>query len=349
MIEYYLWLNDALYLNYQNNKDIFARFSSPKEVYKNRETLAKESFFRKLSPEIFLKKDISYYREEYFKCERQGIEIISVNDDRYPEYLRLYDEHPLLFYAKGDISLLNEGRRISIVGSRSVSQYGRRATKDIATALCNNGVTIVSGLALGVDSIAQSVAVGENRKSICIMPNGFNVDYPAENIPLREEIAKKGLVISEFSLERRAEKYNFRARNRLFSMLAGDLIVTEAGKKSGSIMSGTIAAKNNANVFCVPYPLYEKSGCNDLIADGAYLITDVNALLEMLDIVKNEQNDIPILDNDTQLILQSLKGDMKTLDEIIAETDLLLADVMITLATLEMNGIVKSLEDKYYI
>ncbi len=349
MIEYYLWLNDALYLNYHKNKEILTRFISPKEIYKNRETLAKEEFFKKLPADIFLKKDISEYREEYFKCEKLGIEIIAANSERYPKYLLSFDDHPILFYAKGDISLLNEGRRVSIVGSRMVSQYGRRATRDIATAICMAGATIVSGLALGIDSIAQSVAVGEKRKSICIMPNGFNIDYPADNVSLREEIAKGGLVISEFALDRRAEKYNFRARNRLFSMIADDLIVTEASKKSGSIMSGTIAAKNNANVFCVPYPLYDESGCNDLIADGAYIITGIDELLDMLNISKNEQSDTAILDNDTQLILQSLKGDMKTLDEIIEETALSPSDVLITLTTLEMSGIVKSMEDKYYI
>ncbi len=349
MIEYYLWLNDALYLNYQNNKAILERFCSPKEIYKNRESLSNDEFFRKLSPDIFLKRDISYYRDEYHMAQKQGIEIITVENQNYPEYLKEFEECPILFYAKGDISLLNEGRRVSVVGSRKISQYGRRATKDIVTSLCDAGATVVSGLALGVDSVVHTVAVGENKGSVCIMPNGFTVDYPSENTALREEIEQKGLVISEFAVGRRAEKYNFRARNRLFSMVSGSLVVTEAGKKSGALMSGSLAAKIGADVYCVPYPIYEQSGCNDLIADGAFIITDIGALLESLSLGVCPKSDSIILDNDTQLILQSLKGDMKTLDEIIEETALSPSDVLIALTTLELSGVVKNLEDKYFL
>ena len=204
--------------------------------------------------------------------KQHGEKYITLLSENYPSRLKSIYKPPFVLFYRGDISLINSHKSVAIVGSRKNSDYGRDVTQRLSRELAKNNITIVSGLAKGIDSIAHESCLEVDGKTIAVLGNGLNISYPSENEELKNAIETKGLVISEYPNNVEPDKENFPTRNRIVAGLSDGVIVSEARNKSGTMITVTRALEMGKDIFCVPYKVGEDSGCNSLIKDGAKLI-----------------------------------------------------------------------------
>lgn len=212
---------------------------------------------------------------------------ITYVDIDYPEYLKKIQFAPLVIFYRGDISLIypeNFCNNLGVVGTRHPTEYGIIATRDIVAKVVHK-LNIVSGLALGIDGIAQRMAVDSGGKTIGVLGSGFSNMYPLENYKLMEDIvASGGLVISEYPPDTPPAQNHFPFRNRIISVLSKMILVTEAYEKSGTSITVGFALGEGKTVMCVPYPITtENSFCNQLIYEGALIIRGADDVLELMD------------------------------------------------------------------
>lgn len=217
--------------------------------------------------------------EDYIN--KNEIKVININDKLYPEKLRKIYDPPVVLFAKGNIKLLKE-KGIAIVGSREADAYGLKQSYDLAYNLARNNLTIISGLAKGIDKMAHLGALNAKGNTIAVIGSGLDIVYPMENYGLFQEIFKNGLVLSEFIVGTKPLSSNFPMRNRIISALADSVLVVQARKKSGAMITVDFALEYGREVYAVPgnidNPLSE--GCNLLIKDGAKIITSFQDILE---------------------------------------------------------------------
>jgi DNA processing protein len=216
--------------------------------------------------------------------EINNIDIISIEDKEYPSNLREIYNPPICLYIKGNKNCLN-GLNISIVGCRECSKYGENVAKRLSYDLALKNINIVSGLARGIDTFAHIGAIYGNSCTIAVLGNGLDTIYPKENTALASKIINKnGAIISEFPLWTKPEKMNFPARNRIISGLSKGVVVVEAQRKSGTLITVDFALEQGRDVFVVPGNITsEKSfGTNDLIKQGAQIITSSQDILESI-------------------------------------------------------------------
>ncbi len=226
------------------------------------------------------------YKEKAKRCqdtlEKEKIHAITLQDVNYPDKLKNIYGKPILLYVKGNQEILNDFS-LAIVGCRECSQYGKNMAMEIAQALSNNKINVVSGMAKGIDAYAHQGAIKGKEKTIAVLGNGVDVIYPKENEKIYYEILEKqGAVVSEYAIGVEPEKMNFPARNRLISGLSDGVIVIEAKEKSGTLITVDFALEQGKNVFVVPGNInspYSK-GTNDLIKQGAKPITSLKDILE---------------------------------------------------------------------
>ena len=202
---------------------------------------------------------------------------ITLLDADYPEHLKHVKDPPIVLYYYGDKSLLeNYQTNISVVGSRDHSDYGKKMTEEIVGELSRRGHTIVSGLAIGIDSIAHNEAINNGGKTIAVLPGGIDYCYPPSHKNLYELIKKEHLLISEIPGGTAPEPFSFLVRNRIIAGLSKTLLVTEAHPMSGTTTTVLLALEGDSEVMCVPYPAGENSECNRLIMNGAYLVENAD-------------------------------------------------------------------------
>jgi len=219
-------------------------------------------------------------RAELARAEREGVSIITCEDPAYPERLRrIYDPPPLL-YIKGSLDAADIP--VAVVGSRNASPYGRYVTERLCRELSQRGVTVVSGLARGIDTCAHRGALAGRGRTIAVMGCGIDVVYPPENRKLHGEIASSGAVVTEFPFGTEPDRPHFPARNRIISGLSLGVLIVEAGEKSGSLITARCALDQNREVFAVPggIDLPGSRGVNRLLRQGAKLVENVEDILE---------------------------------------------------------------------
>ncbi|OGG14212.1 DNA protecting protein DprA [Candidatus Gottesmanbacteria bacterium RIFCSPHIGHO2_01_FULL_39_10] len=211
---------------------------------------------------------------------------ISIGDKRYPSLLREIPDPPKSLYVRGDVSLLgNEIRRIGVVGTRKVTEYGKDVTRRLTRDLVKAGYSIVSGMASGVDTVAHQTAIENNGVTIAVLGAGIDVIYPTPNQNLYWNIIKKyGCVISEFPPGKITSKVQFASRNRIISGISQGVVVTEGGEFSGSLITASCALDQGREVFAVPGPITSKfsKGPAFLLKNGAKMVTGISDILEEL-------------------------------------------------------------------
>jgi len=223
--------------------------------------------------------------EKYKKITKKlNIKLINSGSKDYPIQLKNIPEVPYSLHLKGKAKLF-ENKIVGIVGSRKSSAYGNAVAYKVAKILSNNGYTVISGLAKGIDTYAHKGALEGNGSTIAVIGSGLDYIYPKENTKLFLDISKKGLIISEFYLGTKPLSYNFPRRNRIISGLCDFLIVVEATHKSGSLITVNHAIKQGKDVLAVPGEIFSKTseGTNMLIRDGAYPLISLNDLYEYLE------------------------------------------------------------------
>lgn len=304
----------------------------------------------------------SAYREaekEIQKAHREGIAIITWDDQAYPELLRNIHNPPVLLYVKGDPTLLGYAG-LGIVGARAATSYGLKIAEDFAFLLAERGLTVFSGLALGIDTAAHQGALKAKGKTVAVLGNGLDIVYPSQNIKLFDKIAAKGALVSEYPLGTKPDGFRFPARNRIISGLSLGVLVTEAAQRSGSLITANLALEQGREVFAVPGRIdsAKSAGAHRLVQEGAKLVHTVGDILEELQLdeerpagesyIQKENRSVFNLTPEAAKIFSFLDVYPKTIDEIIRGTTLSSQKVSEQLLLLELEGLVESLPGKQY-
>lgn len=286
--------------------------------------------------------------------KNSGISWITIFDDNYPRLLAQIYDPPMVLYFRGEIT--RDEKTIAVVGTRNMTGYGKVVTEKFTKELVASGLTIVSGLARGVDSEAHWSTVKEAGRTIAVLGGGLNNIFPAENAGLAEKIIETGgVVLSEFPPDYPSLPGNFPSRNRIISGLSLAVLVTEAAADSGSLITARVALEQGREVFAVPGPITSdlSKGPIDLIREGARPVMDVGEILEELGIKKavgNRQQAIGnvSLTEEEKKIIEVLAGENKHIDELCRELNLSSAAVSSSLLKMEISGLVSNLGSGIY-
>lgn len=285
-----MWLSLIKGLGSRKKLELLQEYGNPKKIYNltESELLKVRGIGKELAKKI-LDKNIKEQIYKHIKyMQKYKIDIISINDKKYPQILKQIYDPPISLYIKGNAEVLN-GKNIAIVGCRNSSKYGEEAAKYFAYNLSAKGINIISGLARGIDTYAHIGNLGammHNGNDICgktiaVVGNGIDIIYPKENKYLEEKIIKSGgCIISEYPLGTKPEKFNFPARNRIISGLSKGVLVIEARAKSGTLITIDFALQQGRDVYVVPGNINSVNsvGTNDLIKQGAKLVTRVEEI-----------------------------------------------------------------------
>lgn len=273
--------------------------------------------------------------------------ILVFGEPGYPARLAEIHDPPLLLFAAGEVGLLDT-HQVAIVGSRKLTMTGRKVARMLAGDLCRAGVTITSGMALGIDAAAHQGALDANGKTIAVLGSGCDLLYPASNKRLGERIRDGGgLLVSEFPLGCGARAHHFPQRNRIVTGLCLGTVVVEAALRSGSLVSARLAMEQGREVFAVPGSVLNpmSRGCHKLLREGAKLTESAEDILEELEaIVGPRQGIAPSIEltpGQAQL-LALMGGDAVSVDSLVEGTGMAVAEVLATLLALEIDGLVQA-------
>jgi len=290
------------------------------------------------------------------KAETEGVRLVFHGEDEYPSALyELGEDAPILLFVKGRI--VEEDRfAVAMVGSRKSSDYGEAVTTKISSGLAGVGMTVISGMARGIDTAAHRGAIKAGGRTIAVLGCGLDVAYPPENRGLMEKIAASGAVISEFPPGTRPLRENFPRRNRLISGMSLGVMVVEAASRSGSLITAKHALEQGKEVFAVPGNIMSETsaGTNDLLKQGAKLVTDAeDVLVELAPVLRgfiksSVSARTPEVTVDEKLFCDLLSGEPVHVDEISRQSGRKVSEVLATLLGLELKGVIRQMEGKRF-
>ena len=273
------------------------------------------------------------------------MKIIKKEDQQYPKRLLDIKDSPKVLYVEGNEELLNKPI-IAIVGTRKPTEYGRKVAKEFAQKLSEKGICIVSGLAEGIDTYAHLGAKKEKGKTIAVLGSGFKNIFPKQNLNLYKEILEEGgCIISEYTPEEEPKSENFPIRNRIISGLSMGVLIVEARYRSGSAITARYANMQKKEIFCIPRDIDVKTSYlpNELIKNGAYLVTSYEDILEYFSISEEKKN----ISDEYQEIYQFIGNIPTTVDEIYRLTNISIAGVNERLMLMEIEGLIKNVPGGY--
>ena len=295
---------------------------------------------------------ITLAEEELDKAKKQETKILFIKEKEFPERLKTISYAPLFLYVKGN--LWQNKNFIAIIGSRKPTPYGKEVAYKFSKNLAEKGIGIVSGLARGIDSISHKGALDGNGYTIGVLGCGVDIIYPAENRELFERIIKNGgAVISEFPFNIRPRKENFPMRNRIISGLSEGIVVIEAGKKSGTLITAKWALNQGREVFAIPGSIFssQSEGTHYLIKQGANVVTSPEEILDYFgwkkeNTLSDEHPEIEITDDEKE-ILSLLSPYPQHIEEIFTKVNKPPFEVLSILTELELKGLIENLPGKY--
>ena len=274
----------------------------------------------------------------------------TIEDDIYPQCLKEISNPPLKLYYKGNLDLLKDERLIAVVGTRNPSSYGKLCCEYMIKKMSKANITIVSGFAKGIDSIAHKTSLLTGTKTIAVIASGLDIVYPASNLSLYKEIEEKGLILTEYEAGTKPFKGNFPQRNRIIAALSKGVIVVESKDRGGSLITADLALEYNRDVYAIPGDIFSEysKGCNNLIRDAkAKSLSNIKELLEDYNWESKEEVNHLNLSKNQKLILDSLSSE-KNLDRILEETKIEETEILSELITLEIMGLIKSIAGGRY-
>lgn len=284
-MKYWIWLACIEDLGPVRKQILLNKFKTPEKIYvaSDRELLSVVKIDKRILQNMKKAKDeilLEKYEEYILKND---IKMINIVDENYPSKLKNIYAPPITIFAKGDISLLGS-KAIAIVGSREPSKYGAYVAKKFSADISKNGVTVISGLAKGIDTLAHIGALSSFGKTIAVLGSGIDIVYPKDNAKYYSEISKKGLIISEYVVGTKPNSKNFPQRNRIISGLSDGVLVVEARKNSGTMITTDFALDQGKELYVIPGNITSVTsvGTNNLIKEGAKLVTDVYEILDDL-------------------------------------------------------------------
>jgi DNA processing protein len=310
--------------------EAFQEIGLPKRALKN---------FSALRAEI----DLDHLYQSIIESD---VTVLTLLDEAYPALLREIDQAPPVIYVKGTLTPADDFA-VAMVGTRRVTAYGQQVSRDTSTYLAGHGLTIVSGMARGVDALAHQHALQAGGRTIAVLGCGVDVVYPPEHRKLAEAIAENGAIISDYPMGTQPEGINFPPRNRIISGLSLATIVVEAGERSGALITAEFAVEQGRDVFAVPGNVFSPAsrGTNRLIQKGAYAMVSPQDVLDVLDLAqvedfKDARQALPA-DTTEAKILQVMDYEPIHVDEICHEVNLPVEKVSAALTMMELKGMVQ--------
>ncbi len=338
-------------------------FSEPSEIFKAKEELRHFPGLTSRDVESITGFDIKMAEEEVALAEENGVQIIPYNDPVYPSLLKEIPDPPPIIYCQGTISEV-DNLAVAVVGTRLASLYGLVQSERFAAGLAESHFTVVSGLARGIDTAAHRGALRVKGRTIAVLGSGLLRLYPPENEKLAKEIIGSGAIISELPLKTGPDRQTFPRRNRIISGLSRAVLVVEAGKQSGALITASLALEQGREVFALPGPVDQETsaGTNNLIKEGAHLVTSpqdiVLELYPTLPFPKRESASKETReekeDSIPSCLFEELKRllsnqEMASIDEIAAHLNLSLPEVTRLLTELEVKGLIKETFGKRFL
>jgi len=340
---------------------ILLQHCNPEEIFH-----AKKSFLEKIegigpvrAASITSYKDFSEAEEEIKFLEKYKIKPIFLTDNEYPKRLLNCYDSPTLLYYRGDADL-NASKIIAIIGTRSNTEYAKQVTEKLIKDLAAQNITIVSGLAFGVDAIAHKAAVKYNLPTIGVLAHGLDQIYPAEHTGLAKDMIKnEGGLLTEFRSKTKPDKHNFPSRNRIVAGMSDAVVVVETGIKGGSMITAELANGYNKDVFAFPGKITDSksTGCNYLVKNSkAMLLTDAEEIIDAMGwqqtkkIIPRKQKELFIeLSAEEKVIIDILKEkDAVHIDELNFKSGMNSSVVAASILTLELQNVILSLPGKLY-
>ena len=310
----------------------------------------------KRKTEIFIEKRkfINPDKEFDFICQK-GIQTLTFEDKNYPYLLRQISNPPMCLYYKGNLFDCNLGRTVAFVGSRRASSAGRESVSKIISELADTDLTIVSGLAIGIDSVSHRSAIENNIKTIGVIASGFNYTYPSDNKYLYEKIIDgNGAILTEYYPTFEPVKFRFPQRNRIVTGLSFGTVVGEAAIKSGALISANLALEQGRELMCIPGAInnINMEGVYKLLKDGATMVTSGEDILNTLnwEILKkeNSSNENLNLSGNQKNIFDIISVEPKCFDEIQAVINMSTDDLLMCLTEMELSGLIEQTDGDMY-
>lgn len=365
-LKYWLALNFIKDIGPVTCKRLLSVFSSPQKIFEAglNELKDIEDIGKSRAKNILEFNSWNRIEKELSAIKLKNVRILKYTDREYPAFLRQIDDSPIILYTKGNF-IEEDKYAIAIVGSRRMTDYGRKVAETIAFEIASRGLTVVSGMARGIDTASHKGALKAGGRSIAVLGCGIDRPYPPENAKLLESLSNNGWVISEFPIGTPPNKENFPRRNRLISGLSLGVLVVEATDNSGSLITAQYALEQGKEVFAVPGDITSKNseGTNNLIQKGAKLVQKTDDILEELfpvlkDFLKNDRNfpernfllniDRLEINDEEKAICKIIGNESKHVDIIARESGMSPAKLSGILLNLEMKGIVKQIEGKRF-
>ncbi len=363
--EYFYWLalKSVPGIGNRTFKRLLTRFGTPENVFKSspEELFAAETVSPRMVSGIQKVKGEDRIRKELAEVKKRGFHLISFADDEYPGYLRQIHDPPPILYVNGE-HMPRLGVAIGIVGSRHATQYGIAMTRELSGGLVESGLTIVSGMARGIDTAAHEGALAAHGKTVAVLGCGLGTIYPLENKKLYHKIAAQGAVISEFPIHAMPEAHHFPIRNRIISGMSLGTVIVEATTRSGSLITAQCAMEQGREVFAVPGSVrsFKSTGTHQLIKQGAKLVEDVTDIIEELDPILHPQNICANKEANNAGVLAALSGEEKRvlealtpypihIDTIIRQLSLNPGEASGILLQLEIKGVAEQMPGKLFV
>ncbi|HOI93290.1 MAG TPA: DNA-processing protein DprA [Syntrophobacter fumaroxidans] len=339
------------------------RFGSPRAVLdaEPKELATVEGLRGKAISALQRKEFLRHPETEWETLQRKGVKLLALNDPEYPSNLSAIPDPPAVLFVRGELQP-RDLVAVAVVGSRAASPMGMIFTEKLSGELALNGVTIVSGFAVGIDSAAHRGALKAGGRTIAVLGCGLDIDYPYGQGGLRDEIAASGALVSEFPLGTPPVAGHFPQRNRIISGLSLGVVVVEAAHRSGSLITARLALEQGREVFAVPGMAhhYRSVGPHRLLREGAKLVEGAEDVLEELrPLIRRsvappgepDERETPVsgLEPDELQALRELDGNPRHIDEIARSTQWPVGKVMAVLSNLELKGVARQLPGKYFV
>lgn len=356
MDEYeWFWLCTIKGLYDRQRKILLEFFETPEQIRRaKKEELDAVPFLTPPKVQAILRHQKAFDAEkQYHMYKKQGIQFISHNHARFPRQLKEIYDYPAGLFYMGEIP---DGKEhcIAVIGARMCSAYGKNLARMLSEALAQNGVSVVSGMAYGIDSCAQESCIKAGGKSYAVLGSGVDICYPSENRRLYENLKYAGGLISEYPPGTPAMSSHFPLRNRIISGLCRQIVVVEAKRRSGTLITADLALEQGRDVYAFPGRMNDalSTGCNWLIRQGAGVITDIDSFLEEAGCMREKKakrkNCKIILASSEELVYSCLDSQSQSLEAICSAVNLPVKQIMSALMTLQMKGIVIENAKNYY-
>ncbi len=340
-------------------RKLISVLGSPEQVLKAgmRRLKQVDGIDQKTAEKIVIGPDHPFVNKQIQRIREYDVSVLTYWDEDYPARLKQIYDPPVFLFCKGQRELLTKPL-FAIVGTRVPTSYGRMVTERFAAVLAQAGFTIISGFARGVDTLAHQTALKEGAGTVAVLGNGLDQIYPPENRKLFNRMVQEGLFVTEYPLGTKPDAGNFPKRNRIISGMSSGVLITEAGSKSGALLTAMYANDQNRDVFAVPGPIQsaKSAGTNRLIQSGAKLVQTVDDILEELEgqlplvaSAKKEARPVPQLDGIYKKVFDVLNSEALHVDQIALRTNLSPAETLNALLTLELGGLIRQMAGKMFV